>query len=107
MKKILLKKDLSYYQNLEYRIIVEPVIDEFGKEYIAYVEELGKYSCFGKGKTPQDAISSFLKEKDDFIEFLYNKGKPIPEPVLKADLACRRCNAMQSKKSNKSKSEES
>ena len=79
------KKDLNYYRNLDYKIITEVVNDEFGKEYIAYCNELGKYSCYGIGATPTQAIEKFLSDKDEFIELLFDGKKPIPEPVIQQE----------------------
>ena len=79
------QKELDYYKNLEYRIITEPVIDEFGKEYMSYCKELGKYSCYGTGRTQSEAVNNFINDKDEFIEYLYDNNKPIPEPVIQPD----------------------
>ncbi len=79
------KKDLAYYQNLDYKVIIESVNDEFGKEYIAYCNELGKYSCYGTGKTQAEAVTKFLRDKDEFIEYLYDENKPIPEPIIQTE----------------------
>ena len=77
-------KKLSYYLQLPYRIHVEP--QEFEGEifYTAYAKELGKYSCYGTGDSPEEAIQSFLSAKDDFIRFLCEKGEKIPEPDMTA-----------------------
>jgi len=79
---MLVQKDLDYYKNLDYRIIIELVTDEYGKEYMAYSHELGKYSCYGTGKTKADAIDNYQVEKDEFIEYLFENNKPIPEPTI-------------------------
>lgn len=74
--------NLDYYKNLEYRIIVEKDSYESQSWYIAYSVELGKKACFGQGDKQEEAISSYLDEKDDFIEMLYDLGHKIPEPEL-------------------------
>jgi predicted HicB family RNase H-like nuclease len=73
-------KNLEYYKNLEYRIIIEHQSFEDESYYICYSEELGKYSCFGQGDTINEAIKSFYIEKDLFIESLYSDNLSIPEP---------------------------
>jgi len=80
-----IKKDLNYYKGLDYKIITEAIIDELGKEYRAYCNELGKYSCYGTGKTQIEAIDKFIRDKNEFIEFLYEQKKPIPEPVIQSE----------------------
>jgi predicted HicB family RNase H-like nuclease len=78
-------KDLKYYQGLEYRILIEKIEDENDSMYLAYTNELGKYSCYGKGTNQIEAIQSFLEEKNDFIEHLFNSGEAIPEPLKEND----------------------
>ncbi len=68
-------KPLSYYQNLHYPIIIEKDDDRF----IAYCNELGKYACYGLGKSRELALQSFIVEKEEYIELLYNLGKSIPD----------------------------
>ncbi len=73
-------KDLKYYKNLEYNIIVEKQLMNGESWYIAYTNELGKFACFGRGESQAESVKSFLEEKEVFIEYLYNEGKNIPEP---------------------------
>jgi predicted RNase H-like HicB family nuclease len=75
-------KNLEYYKNLEYKIIVEPQNFEGETYYNCYSEELGKYSCFGQGETIEEAVKNFYNEKDFFIESLYTNNLSIPEPEL-------------------------
>ena len=74
------KRDLNYYKNLPYKIILER--EELDEEtwFIAYAQELGKYACYGQGDTPEEALKSFKEEKEAFIEYLYIEKKNIPEP---------------------------
>ncbi len=73
-------KNLQYYKTLSYKIIVEPEEFENEKWFTAYTDEFGKYSCYGRGNTPEEAIKNFYEEKNNFIEYLYNNNKKIPEP---------------------------
>ena len=73
-------KDLKYYKKLYYNIIVEREEEEGEVWFIAYTKELGKFSCYGKGTNELEAIQSFFEEKDNFIEFLFQQSKEIPEP---------------------------
>ena len=82
---MLKRKSLDDYKKLPYKIIVEAITDESGTDYMAYTHELGKYSCYGTGKTESEAIASFKNEKDDFLEYLYDAQKPIPEPVIEQE----------------------
>ena len=74
------KKNLNYYLNLVYDVIVHKEKMDEETWYTAYCKELGKFSCYGKGETPADAIESFNEQKADFITYLFEEGKEIPEP---------------------------
>lgn len=73
-------KDLQYYKELEYNVIIEKQKVEAESWYIAYSNELGKFACYGQGDSQIEALNNFLEEKNFFIEYLFNEGKPIPEP---------------------------
>jgi len=79
------KKTLDDFKQLSYKIIIETINDEFGTEFMAYTRELGKYSFYGKGRTIQEAVSDFQIIKDEFIEYLFDNNKPIPEPITQSD----------------------
>ena len=74
-----MKKDLNYYRNLNYTIHIEEEIYFDETWFIAYCDELGRGSCYGTGTTQQEALLKFLKEKDNFIQYLFKNNKPIPE----------------------------
>lgn len=73
-------KSLEYYKKLEYAILIEKQEIDGESWFIAYANELGKYACYGRGENQTEALTSFLEEKDGFIEYLFNEGKTIPEP---------------------------
>ena len=73
-------KDLTYFLSLIYTIHIEREELDGEKWYIAYSTELGRGSCYGLGDTPEDALSNFYEAKEDFIEFLFDRNRPIPEP---------------------------
>ncbi len=74
------KKDLNFYKKLDYNIIIEPRIEDDEKWYMAYARELGKYSCYGLGSTPEEAITQFREEKNNFLEYLLENNMDIPLP---------------------------
>jgi predicted HicB family RNase H-like nuclease len=77
---MLQRKNLSYYQAFDYTIIVEKETQDNESWYIAYSTELGKHACYGRGNSPEEAVESYKNEKYDFINFLFQNRKPIPEP---------------------------
>lgn len=78
----MLEKDLNYYKKLDYNIVVSKETEEDETWFVAYCNELGKYSCFGKGLTTVEAIENFYEVKEGFIEMLYSKGLTIHEPEI-------------------------
>jgi predicted RNase H-like HicB family nuclease len=74
------EKSLAYYKKVEYNIIIQKQESDGESWFIAYAEELGKFACYGRGDTRFEALTSFLEEKDSFIEYLFNEGINIPEP---------------------------
>lgn len=77
----MLPKDLRYYQSLEYNVIIKKEELDGEKWYVAYCNELGISACHGIGDTQEEALKSFIEEKNAFIEFLFESGDTIPEVV--------------------------
>lgn len=75
-------KDLKYYKDLTYNIVVEKQELDGESWFIAFANELGKFACYGRGETQIEALNSFMEEKDIFIEYLFNEDKNIPEPKI-------------------------
>ena len=73
-------KELKYYKDLAYNIILEKQEMDGESWFIAYTNELGKIACYGQGDSLNNALINFIEEKDIFIEYLYNAGENIPEP---------------------------
>jgi predicted RNase H-like HicB family nuclease len=70
-----MKKDLKYYMNLPYTIIVKK--DETG-DYVASYADLP--FCDGVGNTPAEAIKELEINKRLKIQSSLEDGFPIPEP---------------------------
>lgn len=75
-------KELKYYKDLAYNIIVEKQEMDGESWFIAFTNELGKFACYGRGESQIEALNSFVEEKEAFIEYLFNEGKEIPEPKV-------------------------
>jgi predicted RNase H-like HicB family nuclease len=74
-------KSLDYYKSLDYDIVVKREELDGEKWYVAYCREFGVNACHGIGDTREEAIQSYLVEKDLFIELLYSKNEVVPEPI--------------------------
>ena len=77
----MLPKDLKYYQSLEYNVIIKKEELDGEKWYVAYCNELGVNACHGIGATQEEALKSFIEEKNAFIEFLFENGDTILEVI--------------------------
>jgi antitoxin HicB len=74
-----MEKNLEYYLNLPYTIIVEQDEDNDGSIcYVARFLEL--LYCIGVGKTPKEALKELEIHKRMAIKSYYEDGIPIPEP---------------------------
>ena len=72
------KKELDYYLNLPYTIILERWDDGEGPYWVARVAELPH--CMIHGDTPEEAIKEIENVKNDWIKSNLKRGLPIPEP---------------------------
>ena len=73
------KKDLEYYNNLPYNIIVGQWDDGEGPYWVARIAELPH--CMIHGSTPEEAIKEIAEVKRDWIKSNLERGLKIPEPV--------------------------
>jgi antitoxin HicB len=76
MKK---RKDLKYYENLPYNLILETWDDGQGPYYVARVAELPH--CIIHGDTPEETIREIQVIKREWIKSNLKRGNKIPEPV--------------------------
>jgi len=79
MKLTNIEKDLEYYSNLPYTIIIEIWDDGEGPYYVARVAELPH--CMIHGDTPQEAITELEEVKWDWIKSNLERGLKIPLPI--------------------------
>ena len=78
-----MNKDLKYYLNLPYKILVESIPEEDGGGFIACLPELGRYAVAGSGDTIRGAIQSMNKIKEILLKEWLEEGVSIPEPKEK------------------------
>jgi len=74
-----IKKDLEYYANLPYNIILEIWDDGEGPYWVARIAELPH--CLIHGDTPGEAVSEIEEVKRDWIKSNLERGLKIPEPI--------------------------
>jgi len=73
------EKDLEYYANLPYNIILEIWDDGEGSYWVARVAELPH--CLIHGDSPQEAVAEIEEVKRDWIKSNLERGLKIPEPI--------------------------
>ena len=73
-----MKKDLSYYMSLPYRIEIIKDPDENG--YVAFIPELK--GCITTGLTEEDALENLKDAKDTWLSSAIDNEDPIPEPDI-------------------------
>ncbi|MFA7421794.1 MAG: toxin-antitoxin system HicB family antitoxin [Melioribacteraceae bacterium] len=78
-----MKKDLSYYINLPYKVEIE--FEPIEGVWIASHPELGKGSCYAIADTPEEAIELLKNDKQELLEILLTDGKSIPEPKFEKE----------------------
>jgi len=74
-----LNKDLDYYTNLPYHVILEQWDDGDGPYWVARVVELPH--CLIHGDTPPEAASEIVEVMRDWIKSNLERGLKIPEPI--------------------------
>lgn len=78
--RILQKKDLKYYLNLNYPITIEKYTEYDGREYFA-AEIPDLPGCGAEGKTVDEALKKLEEAKQAWIEVSLERGLEIPEPA--------------------------
>ena len=75
-------KTLSYYKSLKYTPVVEEKEFDSEKWFSAYYEEIGDAPLHGIGNTEEEAIKSLEKEKDAYLQLLwdYDVLDTLPKP---------------------------
>ncbi|OGO31598.1 MAG: hypothetical protein A2Z29_02930 [Chloroflexi bacterium RBG_16_56_11] len=73
-----IERDLDYYTNLPYTVLVEQWDDGKGPYWVARVAELPH--CMIHGDTPEEAIKEIEEVKRDWIKSNLQRGLKIPEP---------------------------
>ena len=75
-------KNLKYYLDLNYDIIIKKMIDGDDVSYKAFTRELNQEAFYGIGSTPKEAIESFNEVKEELFEYYFDNGDEIPEPNI-------------------------
>jgi len=75
-----MNKDLEYYLNLPYKIVIESIPEKDGGGFVACLPELGKHAIVGDGDTIEEALQSMNKIKEILLKEWLEDGVLIPEP---------------------------
>lgn len=77
----MMTKDLDYYLNLPYQIVLTPGEDE-DSGWLAEIPILR--GCFTAGDTPEEALAMLKEAKQLWLEVSLEFGDVIPEPESQA-----------------------
>lgn len=72
-------KNLNYYLDQPYNIIIKPIRDESGDYYAARVLEFD--GCIATGDSLQDTHEAIYEVLEGFIEDMMENEEEIPEPI--------------------------
>ena len=79
------KHDVSYYMELPYNYIIQPITDESGSYFYARVLELD--GCQSTGETFEEAYHSLKEAMKGWIEVKLEAGYEIPLPKMENDFS--------------------
>lgn len=79
------KKNLDYYLNLKYDVVLREITDEDGLYFKAFTKELDPIAFYGAGETSEQALKSFEETKKDMFEIYLENGYEIKEPEADED----------------------
>jgi len=82
-----MNKDLNYYLQLDYPVIIRPYIDRKEKRYLAEYPDLP--GCSSHGESPAKAYKMAEKAKKLWLETCIKEDIRIPEPRLIEDFSGR------------------
>ena len=75
---ITIKKDLSYYLNLNYDIKIRQLVEDEGGGWFAEIPLLP--GCMSDGETVEDLLINIEDAKECWFETCLESGRSIPEP---------------------------
>jgi len=75
----MLKKDLKYYLDLPYSIIVEHIKEENEEYFFSRIVELD--GCHSHGNTRHESLDNLQEAMQGYLEVKLEYGDPIHEPV--------------------------
>jgi len=78
-------RNVSYYMNLPYTLIIQPYQDEDEFYYIGKVLELD--GCMSDGDTGEEALANLREAMKGWIETKLANGFEMPEPVAESSLS--------------------
>ena len=75
-----MEKNVSYYMNLPYTLIIQPYQDESEFYYIGKVLELD--GCIADGETKKEVLENLHEAMQGWIETKLENGFDVPEPLI-------------------------
>jgi len=69
-----MNKDLEYYLNLPYKIVIESIPEKDSGGFVAYLPELGRYTVVSDGDTIKEAFRRMNEIKEALLEKWLEEG---------------------------------
>lgn len=76
-----MRKDLSYYMSLQYKVEYKKLSKDDGGGWLAYIPQLGEQAYRADGETKKEALALLNVIKKDLFEEFLEEGLNIPEPA--------------------------
>ncbi|PAF43534.1 HicB family protein [Helicobacter sp. 11S02596-1] len=77
-----MKKDLNYYLNLPYDILIKKIPEDEGGGYGAFMPDFKEVAFFyGDGDSPDEALKELKEAFIVTLESMMDRKVPIPEPA--------------------------
>jgi len=82
-------KNVDYYMNLKYKIVVNQIDESDGGGILLEMPELGRFSTCAWGEAYEEAYAMLREIQRDNIQDLIEKGLDVPKPVLEESYSGR------------------
>lgn len=77
-----MEKSLSYYNSLDYPVVIKEISKDLGGGYTACIPMLGSHAYVGDGNSIEEALENLSQVKDFLFKEALKKGVLIPEPEV-------------------------
>ncbi len=77
-----MNRDVKYFMSLPYKILIEPIPEEEGGGFEAFIPQLGRMTMTGAGDTPEEALENLRDVQETLFKMWIEEGVSIQEPEM-------------------------